>query len=224
MDPLTRQPIGTFCGALETIHITIRSFICASWLFVAHLDFLGFFPFFFTFVPICFLFVFYMFQFVPIFSFGFVTGLISWISPLVLPCPGSSQLPELTLVFGPPIPSWAVEQGFDDDFTGAPMRSRCAAHAQLPPRKIHKVETMGDRSLGSHHRHPGELGTALSCSAPMNPPESLVGSASPVSNWLYWLHGERGVPPPGFSSANRGGRCAGYLREYFEKHAPERSW
>ena len=30
-----------------------------------------------------------------------------------------SELPELTLVFGPPIPSWGVEQGFDDDFTGA---------------------------------------------------------------------------------------------------------
>ena len=29
-----------------------------------------------------------------------------------------SVLPELTLVLGPPIPSWGVEQGFDADFTG----------------------------------------------------------------------------------------------------------
>lgn len=37
-----------------------------------------------------------------------------------------SVLPELTLVLGPPIPSWGVEQGFDADFTGHTAAVRTA--------------------------------------------------------------------------------------------------
>lgn len=52
-----------------------------------------------------------------------------------------SELPELTLVFGPPIPSWGVEQGFDDDFTGF-LREYFAKHSQEepPPWMDHDVE------------------------------------------------------------------------------------
>eukprot|EP00435_Cladocopium_sp_Y103_P027671 s209_g6.t2 len=61
----------------------------------------------------------------------------------------SPELPELTLVFGPPIPSWGVEQGFDDDFTGF-LREYFAKHSEdqrgpknpeeQPPWMDHDVE------------------------------------------------------------------------------------
>lgn len=51
-----------------------------------------------------------------------------------------SVLPELTLVLGPPIPSWGVEQGFDADFTGY-LREYFAKHSQeQPPWLDHDVE------------------------------------------------------------------------------------
>lgn len=53
----------------------------------------------------------------------------------------SPELPELTLVFGPPIPSWGVEQGFDDDFAGF-LREHFAKHSEeeQPPWMDHDVE------------------------------------------------------------------------------------
>jgi len=50
------------------------------------------------------------------------------------------QLPELTLVLGPPIPSWAFELGFDGDFPGC-LRDYFAKHSEeQPPWLDHDVE------------------------------------------------------------------------------------
>ena len=48
-------------------------------------------------------------------------------------------LPELTLVLGPPIPSWGVEQGFDADFTGHTAAVRTAMQLKITKKRYDEI-------------------------------------------------------------------------------------
>ena len=50
-----------------------------------------------------------------------------------------SVLPELTLVLGPPIPSWGVEQGFDADFTGHTAAVRTAMQLKITKKRYDEI-------------------------------------------------------------------------------------